>query len=101
MKEKNNISSDFSMQSMIAAALPSYIFPALMSFLSGYFLPENRAYGSKLLNYRSVFITIDNIKFYHIMAIQIEKNFSAKQIDKIFFNHIINDDFGAHSILHR
>ena len=32
MKEKNNISSDFSMQSMIAAALPSYIFPALMSF---------------------------------------------------------------------
>ncbi|MDV2447219.1 hypothetical protein CMU93_06860 [Elizabethkingia anophelis] len=40
MKEKNNVSSDFSLQSMIAAALPSYIFPAAMSFLSGYFLQK-------------------------------------------------------------
>ncbi|WP_107810063.1 hypothetical protein [Elizabethkingia sp. YR214] len=40
MKEKNYISSGFSIQSMIAAALPSYIFPALMSFLSGYFFQK-------------------------------------------------------------
>ena len=40
MKEKNYISSDFSMRSMITASLPSYVFPALMSFLSGYFLQK-------------------------------------------------------------
>ncbi|MGJ1432474.1 hypothetical protein ACR79M_13060 [Sphingobacterium spiritivorum] len=40
MTNKNYLSSAYSLRALIAAALPSYIFPTLMSFLSGYFLQK-------------------------------------------------------------
>lgn len=41
MKNKKYIQSDFNMRSLIISAVPSYIFPVLMSFISGYFLQKN------------------------------------------------------------
>ncbi|KIO77603.1 hypothetical protein TH53_08085 [Pedobacter lusitanus] len=38
MKKRNYIPSAFSLRSLVVAAVPSYVFPALMSFISGFFL---------------------------------------------------------------
>lgn len=40
MKNTNSLPSAFSLRALILAAVPSYVFPALMSFLSGYFLQK-------------------------------------------------------------
>jgi membrane-bound ClpP family serine protease len=40
MKNTNHLPSAFSLRSLVLAAIPSYVFPALMSFLSGYFLQK-------------------------------------------------------------
>lgn len=40
MKNTSPLSSAFNLRSLIAAAVPSYVFPTLMSFLSGYFLQK-------------------------------------------------------------
>ncbi len=78
MKEKNNVSSDFSLQSMIATALPSYIFPAVMSFFIGLLPSENRTDGSKLQHDRFIIFDIYNIKLHYTLATKYEANFSTK-----------------------
>ncbi|MGY5252662.1 hypothetical protein [Sphingobacterium spiritivorum] len=40
MRNRNYIPSAFNLRTLVAAAVPSYVFPALMSFLSGYFLQK-------------------------------------------------------------
>lgn len=40
MKNRNNPSSGFNLRSMVVAVVPSYVFPALMSFMSGFFLKK-------------------------------------------------------------
>lgn len=41
MKNINDQTSLFSFRSLMLAAVPSYVFPALMSFLSGFFLQRS------------------------------------------------------------
>ena len=41
MKNRNDHSSTFNLRSLILAAVPAYVFPALMSFTSGFFLQKN------------------------------------------------------------
>lgn len=41
MKNRNYLHSTFNLRSLIAAAVPAYVFPALMSFISGFFLQKN------------------------------------------------------------
>jgi len=38
--KNTNYPSDFSLRTLVLAAVPSYVFPTLMSFLSGYFLQK-------------------------------------------------------------
>lgn len=40
MKNTSPPPSTFNLRSLVAAAVPSYVFPTLMSFLSGYFLQK-------------------------------------------------------------
>jgi hypothetical protein len=40
MKNRNFPPSGFNMRSMMVAVVPSYVFPALMSFMSGFFLTK-------------------------------------------------------------
>ena len=40
MKNTNHLPSAFNLRTLVLAAVPSYIFPTLMSFLSGYFLQK-------------------------------------------------------------
>jgi len=40
MKNTNSLPSAFNFRSLVLAAVPSYVFPTLMSFLSGYFLQK-------------------------------------------------------------
>lgn len=40
MKNRNDLPSTFNLQSLIAAAVPSYVLPALMSFIPGYLLQK-------------------------------------------------------------
>lgn len=41
MKNRNDHPSTFNLRSLILAAVPAYVFPALMSFTSGFFLQKN------------------------------------------------------------
>lgn len=40
MKNRNHPTSGFNLRALIVAAVPAYIFPALMSFISGFFLQK-------------------------------------------------------------
>src|SRR5215217_2431774 len=40
MKNKNHLTSGFNLRALMVAALPAYIFPTLMSFISGFFLQK-------------------------------------------------------------
>ena len=40
MKNRNYFPSAFNLRSLVAAAVPSYVFPGLMSFISGFFLQK-------------------------------------------------------------
>lgn len=41
MDNKNYIQSAFNLRSLILAVVPAYVFPTLMSFVSGFFLQKN------------------------------------------------------------
>lgn len=41
MKNRNQLNSAFNLRTLVAAAVPSYVFPALMSFSSGFLLHKN------------------------------------------------------------
>lgn len=41
MNSTNSLESAFNLRDLITAALPAYIFPALMSFISGFLLQNN------------------------------------------------------------
>lgn len=40
MKKSNHLSSTFNLRALVFAAVPAYVFPAFMSFLSGFFLQK-------------------------------------------------------------
>lgn len=40
MKKSNHLSSTFNLRALVLAAVPAYVFPTFMSFLSGYFLQK-------------------------------------------------------------
>ena len=40
MKDRNNFASAFNLRSLVAAAIPAYVFPTVMSFISGFFLQK-------------------------------------------------------------
>ncbi|ALL06201.1 hypothetical protein AQ505_12290 [Pedobacter sp. PACM 27299] len=50
MKNRNDHSSAFNLRSLILAAVPAYVFPALMSFTSGYFLQKNELMSASYIS---------------------------------------------------
>lgn len=40
MKNRNYPTADFNLRTLVIAAVPAYVFPALMSFISGFFLQK-------------------------------------------------------------